>query len=639
MASTNVPPRAVSSPRRLAVETAVVATVAWVWAFIELRFWSIPKRLPIDTRSDATLISAMVKTIGETGWYLDQPRLGAPFGQEFHDFPHGGETFQLVIVRAMMAVIGDWGLVINLYFLAGFGVLAAVTFLVLRSLRFAAVPAGVAAVLYTFLPYHVHHGEMHLWRSAYVTAPLAGLLLVWATSWRERFLVDPTATGRGTLRGNLRTKRVLLAVAVAVVIAGTETMTTAFTMTLLVAGAFVGALVWREPLRLAVAGALVAVMAATFLVLSVPTLVHFSANDTNEEAGSRLVTESELWGLKLIKVITPEPDHRIDALGSIGRKAQEDTFFTSENGQALGILGTIGFIGALLGAFKRRPTRPRPDVRPGWDREVLDEHATTYTLLSVLFGTISGFAVLTAMVGFSQVRVWNRIVLIIAFFAMVTLLRWAELLVPRVRAWAGARSLRPGLVLGALAVVVLAFGLVDTRPPVRASNAELEARHDSDRRFVDQITDQVGEGASIFQLPVVPFPEAQPVGDMLDYDHLRGYLADDGTLNWSYGAIKGRPEADWQIRLRDEVGPVGALPALLGLGFDGLWIDTAGYVDRPEEVEQLIAATGVEPLRSPDGRFLFLDLGPYRDRLERSDEELRQASRDLLGVDPPEDAG
>lgn len=65
----------------------MVAGIAWLWAAWLLRVWDMPKRLPFDTRSDALLISSMLKTMEERGWYLNQPRLGAPYGQQFYDFP------------------------------------------------------------------------------------------------------------------------------------------------------------------------------------------------------------------------------------------------------------------------------------------------------------------------------------------------------------------------------------------------------------------------------------------------------------------------------------------------------------------------------------------------------------------------
>ena len=78
------------------------------------------------------------------------------------------------------------------------------------------------------------------------------------------------------------------------------------------------------------------------------------------------------------------------------------------------------------------------------------------------------------------------------------------------------------------------------------------------------------------------------------------------------------------------------LPALLGLGFEGLWVDTYGYTDDGAEIAQIREAVGVEPLVSEDGRFLFFDLRPYRERLGMTDEQLRAETRRLLHVDPPD---
>ena len=626
-----VPPR----PTRLALESLGVASIAWIWSAVVFRIGEIPGGLPFDPRSPASLSSLMVNNIEDGGGYLNQPRLGAPFGQQFYDFPHGGESLQLGAMKVLVWLTGDWGLAINLYFLAGTGVLAAVTYLVLRHLRFGPVIAGVAALVYTFLPFHFTHGEMHLWRSNYYSAPLAALLLVWATSWRERFLRNPTVVGwRSLALSNLRRRRVAWAVVVAMVIGSTETMTAGFTMTLLGVGAVVAAVRWREPQRLVVAGALVAVMGLTFAVLSYPTLNYYRAYGTNEEAARRIVTESEWYGLKISRLVTPQGGHRFGPLSSIGERAQQDSIVPSEGGQALGILGTAGFLGALYAAVAGRRRRVEGlDVLPGWDRTALRDHAAVFTVLGLVFGTIGGFAVLFAMAGFSQVRVWDRILLIIAFFAATIVAMWAE----HLTGWVRTRVASPRPVLAGLAVAVLAFGLWDGIPPVRQSYAAIEARHANDRAFVAAIDEKMPDGTAIFQLPVLAFPEVVPPGRMLDYDPLRGFLADQrGSLRWSYGSVKGRPSADWQVYLRDHVGPVGALPALLGLGFEGLWVDTYGYTDDGAEIAQIREAVGVEPLVSDDGRFLFFDLRPYRERLGMTDEQLRAETRRLLHVDPPD---
>lgn len=620
---------------RLAAEAAAVMVAAWTWTAAMLRIWEMPLRLPWDTRSDATLIATMVKNTVDTGWFADQPRLGAPFGQNLHDFPHGGETFQLAVMKVVATFTGDWGLTMNLYFLVGAGLLAAVTHLVLRHLGFGPLVAAVGALLYTALPYRFAHGQMHLWRSSYFTAPLAALLLVWVACWRERFLRAPTDRSvRVWRRGALRWPRVAAAAAMAVVIAGTETMTTAFTMTLLVVGAVVGALRHRDPQRLLVAGGLVSVMIATFAVLSAPTLLHYAEHGSNDVAARRFTTESEWYGLKLTRLVLPEPGHRVGALSDIGERSQEHTLLVSEPGQALGILGTIGFAGVLYAALTRRRGGEPSPASPPWDRAALRDSGVVNTLVALAFGTIGGFSVVMAMVGFGQVRVWNRIMLFVAFFAMVEAATRVEQVGRRV-------NIRHPSYAG-IAAVVLAFGLWDGIPPPRMSYDAIEARHASDRAFVSAIEDVLPDGAAIFQIPVLDFPEVVAPGAMEDYDPLRGYLADSGSLRWSYGAVKGRPESDWQSRLRDEVGPVGALPALLGMGFEGLWVDTHGYRPGPThpgldptEIDAIELAVGVEPLTSPDGRFLFFDLRSYREGLGLGDAELRAEAVRVLGIEPP----
>lgn len=94
--------------RRLVAEVIGVAGAACVFTAMVLRVWEAPLRLPWDTRSDATLISTMVKNTLETGWLTDQPRL-VLFGQHLDHFPHGGETFQLAAMKAVTSVAtGAW---------------------------------------------------------------------------------------------------------------------------------------------------------------------------------------------------------------------------------------------------------------------------------------------------------------------------------------------------------------------------------------------------------------------------------------------------------------------------------------------------------------------------------------------------
>jgi phosphoglycerol transferase len=309
----------------------------------------------------------------------------------------------------------------------------------------------------------------------------------------------------------------------------------------------------------------------------------------------------------------------------------------SEGGQSLGVLGVLGLLGLLYAALfgVRRSAGRRGDQRRPFDREALREHAAVLSVLAILFGTVAGLGMIMSLAGFSQIRVWGRIAILIAFLAVLQLAIWGE----QLTSWYTRR--RPAVarpVLGVAAVIALVASIALGPPPPRVDPDEAARRWDNDRSFVQQIEQAMPEGSAIFQIPVEQFPEDIPPGRMVTYDGLRPYLADSGTLRWSAGAVKGRWDADWQKVWSNRVGAIAGIPQLIGMGFTGLTIDTAGF-SRDEETAQYLARLdqllATPPIGSSDGRFLFYDLRPIKQRLGLTDEQYRTLARKSLKVDPP----
>jgi phosphoglycerol transferase len=630
-----------------AVQAATVAAMAWVWAAVAYRLWDASLRVPLyQDQSDARLIANLIKNTIDHGWYQTNPHLGAPFGQELYDFPHGGETWQLTAIKGLSLFIKDYGLLMNVYYLAGFGLTAAAAFLVLRHLRFSYWASAVMSLVYTFLPFHMAHGESHMFRSSYWFAPLACLVLLWSMQWRERFLVDPNppsgpdrwSTLKWNLAHNLRRRRVLAIVVICVLLGGTETMTTCFTMVLLALTGLIGAIREREAVRLLVSGALIAVLAATFLVLLYPTFNYVRTYGQNDLAARRQVTEQERYGLKISRMVLPDPSHRNLTLQRLGYRAQVNSPVPSESGQALTIIGTLGFLAALwrivTRGWGRRDPATRHELRAVADRSAVLDNGALVILLATLLGTIGGFAVVISLAGFSQIRVWDRIVVIIAFFAFA----FAAHAFDKVAGWLRGVLTWPAPFVVGLAIAVGAFGLWDATVPTKRDYPAMDHDFENDRAFVQAIERSVPDGTMVFQLPVVPFPEEPPPGTMLDYDQLRPFLQSDGSTDWSYGKVKGRPNADWQwMKVRDTYGIVRSLPALAGLGFRGLYVDLDGYGPKGPEVRAALRRTlGVDPLVSPNGRMLFYDMRPYVEGLDKTPAQLRTLARHMLGVVAPD---
>jgi len=636
---------------QLGLEALVVGAVAWAWAAVSYRVDDMSLRVPINSTGDARLITNIVRNIADQGWWTTNPDLGYPAGQQLYDFPHAGETWQLALLRLLTLATDDPGLLMNAYFLAGIGVAAIAAFLALRHLRFGFGLSMVGAVALTWLPFRIGHGEYHLFRTSFWWVPLSFVVMLWVLHWRERLLRDPDPPPqptrgrhlRWTLRRNVRPGRVLVLVAMLVLLAGSETMTTAFTLVLLALTGVVAALRRRDPATLVVHGLAMATIGVTVGLLFSPVLRHVADNGANDEAGRRQVTEQELFGLKLSSMLLPDASHRWEALGQPEGRIRESTIIPSEAGQSIGLLGAAGFLGAVAHALTRGWGGRRRDTRPLHDRAALRDAIGLFVVVAALVATVSGGAILLSLLGLSQIRVWNRMSLLIGVASLAYALTWLE------RCWhaigaritappgRGRRWFRTGA--GALLVLALVAGVLWDGAHVVVDPAAADDRWVADDDYVDAIDEAMPDRSAVFQLPVVRFPEEVPPGNMADYDHLRGFIHTDGdNLRWSYGAMKGRTDGDWQLAVRKDDTVVESLPALIGLGFDGLWVDSFGYgaqwADVRDEIESVVTA---EPIVSAEGRVYFYDLGPLRDRLiekGRSPDGLRQLARERFGIEP-----
>jgi phosphoglycerol transferase len=95
---------------------------------------------------------------------------------------------------------------------------------------------------------------------------------------------------------------------------------------------------------------------------------------------------------------------------------------------------------------------------------------------------------------------------------------------------------------------------------------------------------------------------------MEDYEPLRGYLQDDGSLRWSYGAMKGRADDAWQAKTAS-MTVEAMLPELRKRSFGAVWVDRFGYDDGGVALEAALRAElGPAMAVSQDGRFAAFDL-------------------------------
>jgi hypothetical protein len=615
-------------PVRLVLEGLVVALLSVLSAAWALHLWqaqlSIPLRYtPVD---DTKFYLMLVKGIVEHGSYLSNSSLGAPFGQQLYDFPQGGDDLSLLLVRVLALFSSNPSVVVNLFFLSTFALASFTSYLVLRALGVGAGAAGVVSVLFSLLTYHFFRGESHLLLSAYYGIPLAAYLFL-------------KLLGQEQLFARWLSRRTLATVAICAAIGSDNLYYATFAVAMLGAGTLVMLVVrrWRRAL---VGVGLAALVTAAVLVNLAPSLVYRAEHGGDpvlERSAAFTETSDEGFSLRIADLLLPSPVSRIAPLRTLAK--EYDHVIAPNYCEACyatpGTVGTVGFVwlvlcalGTLVGAG-------------GWFAvRALARNASVGVIAALAVASVGGVASLIEVFVTPDIRAWNRISVFIAFLSLLAV----SMLLERLVAWLGPER-RGRLLARATLLAVLVFGVYDQTsesfvPPYAATARQWR----SDGRFVAEIERRLPRGASVFQLPYVPFPEGYPetpVGDTVatystKYELLRGYLHSQ-TLRWSYGAMKGTP-ADWSAQLAGQPLPY-VLASALAAGFDGLWVDPAGF--EPGKAAQLRGALrellGAGPLVSPLGDLWFFDLRPYAARLQRSRQapllsRLREATVHPLSV-------
>jgi hypothetical protein len=615
-----------------AVVVAVGTSLAVVWAY---RLWDADLHVPLTyvlpsttlfAAGDATFHQAIVTALLQGHWWTTNPDLGAPFGQQLYDFPLGPDQLHLVMLSGLAHLTGNAFLAVNLYFLGGYVLIALVSWAVLRRLGLGRATAVGVAVLFAFTPFHQGQGETHLFLADYVAVPLAALLL----NWQLTGFAEWGPGGRLSAPGGLTWRRLLAVLAIALVIGQGSSYFAFFALVLLVLTALAQAVVRRSPRPLAGAVVLAGAPSAVLLASLAPAILYQHDHGANLTL-ARPAIDSWTLGLDLAQLVSPVEGHRIPALARLSTSITQALGW-SEPGNNLGLVGVAGLVGLVLlvahrllrsGAVGSASARFRS--RQAW-----------LALLALLVATTGGLSVLIAVLGPTQVRVWARMSVFIAFFVLCAVGSWLDdwFRTPRpavVRRWsrpAHGRLLR-WPVVGAIVVV----GLLDqtTSTYTAAQYRQMQTAFASDAQFGAAATSLLGPGSMVFQLPVVRFPEGGfRINGMWDYDELKAYMHAP-ELRWSYGSVKGRPQADWQAQLAF-AAPEAVVVDLATAGFAGLYIDTEGYADHGRALVGTVRRLlDEDPLRSPDGRLALFDLRSLRDRLVArfGEDEVQAVGRDV----------
>jgi phosphoglycerol transferase len=589
--------------RSLAAYLAAVV-LSLVAAAGVLQLWNADWRVPLAYGGDSLCAQLWIKGLIEQGWYLRNESVGAPFGLDMHDFPLVDSLFFLIL-KLLSRVTPDPFQVINLYFLLTFPLTAVAALFVFRRFGVPRAPALVGCLLFAALPYHFYRGDRHLFLASYFLVPLAVMVCLWV--YLDGGILFQYDDPEGRPRLKLRDRKAMTSLVVCLLLGSGGIYYACFTCYLLVVAGCGAAMLRRQVAPLCSAGILIAVIALGALGNVAPKIGYQIRHGPNPYAVRRSPAESELFGMKLVQLLLPVEDHRVGSLARLRRRydvtqSSARIFGFESKAATLGGLGSLGFLALLGGLLARRHSQSQP----------LWEALVALNVAAVLLATTAGLGTLLSFVVSPLLRAYARISVFVAFFSFFAMVLALAQVTRSAQSTAARRLVQAGL------AVLLVAGLWEqTTPAFVPAYAEVKRDFADDAEFVRRVEASLPPRAMVFQLPMIEFPEATPLGEMCEYDHFRLALH-SRTLRWSFGAMRGRYAACWQSHVADQ--PTGEMVRMLALaGFGGISIDRKGYPNQSAALEaELARHLGVEPVVSRTGRHAFFHLAPYTTALRRT---------------------
>ena len=282
---------------QVTVLTGVVLVFAFDLSRANLR---IPFYYSVDG-GDLFYFLMMDKTIADTGWYMENPWLGAPGVMKLYDFP-SNDTGLMLGVKLLIALFGDTYLAANVYLLMTFVTAAVASLFVLREFGVGGQAAVAASLLFAFLPYHFWRGPFHPAYATYHSIPLVAMVAVWLCG-TEPLLFRRDEAER--LRWAWSWRRTLPVAVTCVLTSVSGAYYAFFGAFLILAGGVIGLLRKQAADRLLDALAAAGLLIALFTVQLIPNSLYTLREGPNPLPWERPLAAYYRYGLRVINLLRP----------------------------------------------------------------------------------------------------------------------------------------------------------------------------------------------------------------------------------------------------------------------------------------------------------------------------------------------
>lgn len=545
---------------------------------------------------DTTLLST-IKRIMQTGWTWENYRIGYPFEDPNSIFAFSGlflSNADTALMWIITRFVDDVAIAANLFRISIIAIISLNSYIVFRAIKLNKISSVFGSVMFAFTPYIFFRIGFHTTLATAYFVPFSILLCVWAFDNDDKYL----KLDRNFFKSHKNIATVIFTILIANNGIGYYPVFTCFFLCVVI----ICKIFSDKKISTVIPAIKTIVLIIFFFLLALLPYIIYSATNEVPYSTERPLSDMELYALKISQMFIPLHSHNIYLIENIQIAYDNSMIHINENrGAYLGIAGIIGFLLSLIVLmFSKKPKSEQDKVLFLMSR---------LSICGVLLGTWGGFNVLIGFV-FNMIRAYNRISIFISFICITVICIFLHRFVEYIK----NKKINIKIISTTCLIAFSGICLWDTLPPLGAGdNAIIDytSTYNSDKLFVQNIEEQLGENAAVFQLPYHPYPESGSNGGMVDYHHFIGFIHSD-TLNWIYGTGKGGNIDQWYRTVANMPVPE-MIDTICKAGFTGIYIDTRAFSS--VELEYLTMTikevTNSEPLISDNGNLMFYNLNPY----------------------------
>ncbi len=544
------------------------------------QLWNYDLSMPLFNFDKDYLLNALViKNIIETGWITSNPRIGVEGFLDYSiiDHPHYSDFFNLLMIKFIAYFTDNVFLVINLFFIFTFFLVAFTSFLVLRQFKISIFISILFAILFSFIPYRIVKNDMHLFLINIMIVPLIILVSKWIYEEKIK-LIGINNKNQLCLKTNkyfyfsiflsflFATNGLYYAIYVMII------LTLSYIISSLYKGSFINQ-------NFAVISILLSSIFLILLIINAPSIIAFVIKDYSMPIRSHL--DLFYFSLKIYHIFIPISNHYIDFFREFATHINPVKEYENEP-TALGIIGSIGFIFSILWIiFSINDSKVKyvliNKLKLHENEVKIISFLVSLILLIILFAIHGGFISLIIH-KFPLIRANARMIIFIAFMLFIIMAIIIDKIA--IMKFLGNENLTKIIIL-----IIAVFALFDQVGRPNIQNEKNKNEFLMTKKFVENIENSIPKNSAIFVIPFNEFPEYY--GD--NYKNIYLYLFSK-NLKFSYPINRSSKSLKWQNKIiKDfESNLNDSINALKNKGFVGIYYDrnnykmlTEIYKDRP----------------------------------------------------------